>query len=239
MKDNAKPKAKAGNKKKIINIIVDILLVIVFLFGVLCSYTAYVSKSGSGVPDIFGVRLFSIQTESMEPTFSPGDLIVDVAVKDPSKLEKDDVITFWFVKDGEMELNTHRIVDIEDKGNYLSFTTKGDAYDQNDIGKVHQGDIEGKYLFAIPLMGYVIEFLKSSLGFLLIIVLPVFAFFVYNLIRFFRVFMDFRMQKMRAQLQQEMMAEKAAAAPAPEPDLKEIPEPEPEPEPEQQTQEHE
>ncbi len=206
-KENNLPKTKSS---KVLNAVVSVLLILVLLFGIFCSYTAFASKKGSGVPDIFGLRIFSIQSDSMEDEFYEGDLIIDVAVKDPSKLEVNDVITFYTIIKGERVLNTHRITKIEDKGTYLAFTTQGDNSPEEDPMQVHQNEIVGKYCFAIPKLGSVIDFLQTSVGFLLVIVLPVALFFIYSLVQFFRVFFSYRMQKMRLELEREMK-EKADA----------------------------
>ena len=72
--------------KRIVNAIVNALLVIAIALAAVCTYVSFVSTSGNGVPSIFGVRIFSIQTESMYPTLLPGDLIFDVGVKEPEDL---------------------------------------------------------------------------------------------------------------------------------------------------------
>ena len=68
--------------RRIANTIINIVLVIAIILAAVCTYTSYVSTSGNGVPSIFGLRVMSIQTESMYPTMKPGDLIFDTAVKD-------------------------------------------------------------------------------------------------------------------------------------------------------------
>ena len=67
-----------------------------------CTYVSFVSSSGNGVPSILGIRMFSIQTDSMYPTFDPGDLVVGMRA-DPQELRKDDIITYWTVINGERE----------------------------------------------------------------------------------------------------------------------------------------
>ena len=61
-----------------------------------------------------------------------------------------------------------------------SFTTKGDNNDVADTHIISDGDIVGKYLFALPQMGKVMDFLSSSMGFLIVIVLPMLLFFIYQ-----------------------------------------------------------
>ena len=98
--------------KRILNAVVNAILVIAIALAAICTYVSFVSTSGNGVPSILGVRVFSIQTESMYPTLMPGDLIFDMGVKDPGALRKDDIITYWTVINGERVLNTHRIHEV-------------------------------------------------------------------------------------------------------------------------------
>ena len=61
-------------KKRIINTVINAILIIAIIMAAMCTYVSFVSTSGNGVPSIFGVRVFSIQTKSMYPTLEPGDL---------------------------------------------------------------------------------------------------------------------------------------------------------------------
>lgn len=188
-------------KKSVVNTIVNILLVVVILFGIFCSFTAFVSKAGSGVPSFFGIRPFAIQTDSMAPFFNKGDLVIDTVVKDYSDLEVGDVITFWTVIQGERVLNSHRIVQIDDYGNYLSFVTKGDNNTIEDSMTVHQSEIVGKYATHVKGLGTVIDFLQTSTGFLIVIVIPCALFFIYEVINFFRALFAYQAEKMRLMYQ--------------------------------------
>lgn len=188
-------------KKSIVNTIVNVLLVGIIIFGIFCSFTAFVSKAGSGVPSFFGIRPFAIQTDSMVPFFSKGDLVIDTVIRDYNDLEVGDVITFWTVIQGERVLNSHRIVQVDDYGNYLSFVTKGDNNTLEDYMTVHQSEIVGKYATHIKGLGTVIDFLQTSTGFLLVIVVPCALFFIYEIINFFRALFAYQAEKMRLMYQ--------------------------------------
>ena len=127
--------------KRIANTVINVVLVIAIIVAAVCTYVSFVSTSGNGVPSILGVRVFSIQTKSMYPTFEPGDLIFDSAVKDSSDLKIGDIITYWTVIDGQRVLNTHRIVQIYDGGNYRIFETQGDNNTVADALTVHESEI--------------------------------------------------------------------------------------------------
>lgn len=189
--------------KRILNTIVNVVLVVAIALAAVCTYASYVSTSGNGVPNIFGVRIFSIQTESMYPTLLPGDLIFDTGVKEPEELRKDDIITYWTVINGERVLNTHRIYEIYDGGGYLIFSTKGDNNTSADPLTVHESEIVGKYSFRVPGVGKVFDYLQTSTGFLIVIVIPVFLFFLFHLVQFFRVLFEYQNVKNRIKFEQE------------------------------------
>lgn len=190
-------------KHRVLSTIINVVLVVAIVLAVFATYVSYVSTSGSGVPSILGIRLFSIQTDSMYPELLPGDLIVDTAVKDPSTLQKKDIITYWTVIDGERVLNTHRIEEIYDGNGYLIFATKGDNNSAVDSLTVHESEIVGKYSFRIPSVGKVFDYLQTSTGFLIVVVIPVLIFLLYQLIQFFRVLFEYQNVKNRIRFEQE------------------------------------
>ena len=182
--------------RRIANTIINIVLVIAIILAAVCTYTSYVSTSGNGVPSIFGLRVMSIQTESMYPTMKPGDLIFDTAVKDTSELKIGDIITYWTVIDGERVRNTHRITEIYDGGGYLIFQTKGDNNTIEDSLTVHESEIVGQYNgMKIAGLGKLFDYLQTSTGFLIVVVIPVAIFFLYHLIQFFRVLFEYQSVK--------------------------------------------
>ena len=189
--------------KRIINAVVNALLVVAIALAAMCTYVSFVSSSGNGVPSLFGIRIFSIQTESMYPTLLPGDLIFDTAVKETEELRNGDIITYWTVINGERVLNTHRIHEIYDGGGYLIFATKGDNNTIADPLTVHESEIVGKYAFRIGGLGKVFDYLQTSTGFLIVIVIPVFLFFLFHLIQFFRVLFAYQNVKNRIKFEQE------------------------------------
>lgn len=189
--------------KRIMNAVVNGILVLAIALAAVCTYVSFVSSSGNGVPSLFGIRVFSIQTESMYPTLLPGDLIFDTAVKEPEELRVGDVITYWTVINGERVLNTHRIHEIYDGGGYLIYATKGDNNTIADPLTVHESEVVGKYSFRVASLGKVFDYLQTSTGFLIVIVIPVFLFFLFHLIQFFRVLFAYQNVKNRIKYEQE------------------------------------
>ena len=214
-KEQAKEEKKA---KKVLNTIINVVLIIAIVVAVIATYVSFVSTSGNGVPNIFGLRLLSIQTDSMYPTIDPGDLVIATGVDDPSTLRapgtyKDengndvqhegDIITYWTIINGERVLNTHRIIKIYDGGGYLIFETKGDNNTTADPLTVHESEIVGQYKLTVPGVGKVFDYLQTSTGFLIVVVIPVFLFFLFHLVQFFRVLFEYQNVKNRIKFEQE------------------------------------
>ena len=203
---NQEAEAQAPEETKrhrIISTLVNVVLVVAIVIAAFATYTSFVSSSGNGVPSILGLRVFSIQTESMYPTLKPGDLIIDKGIKATSTLQVGDIITYWTVINGERVLNTHRITQIYDGGGHLIFETKGDNNSISDSLTVHESEVVGIYSSRISGVGKVFDYLQTSTGFLIVVVVPVFLFFLYYLIQFFRVLFEYQNVKNRIKYEQE------------------------------------
>lgn len=177
--------------KNIIGKIVNVILVIFLIFAVLITILAFSTiNNKDGVPAIGGITLLTVQSDSMAPTFKKGDLILGKKIKtaeDAKSFKKDDVITFFADLDGDGadELNSHRIVTATDASDLVIYQTKGDNNQLEDSYQVYSTEVKCKWT-GVKLIGLgaFIDFLKTSTGFLLCIVLPLALFFIYELIRF-------------------------------------------------------
>lgn len=200
---NEKPKKSIRN---VLNVVINVILVVAIIIAALCTYVSFVSASGNGVPNILGYELFSVQTDSMYPALKSGDLVIDKVVKDPSELRIGDIITYWTVIDGERVLNTHRINQIYTGGSYLIFETKGDKNTVADTLTVHESEIVGIYETHVSGLGKALDYLQTSTGFLVVIVVPVGLFFLFHLIQFFGVLFEYQNIKSRLKYQEELDA---------------------------------
>lgn len=192
-----------SKSRKIINTVVNVVLIAAIILAAVCTYISFVSSSGSGVPSFFGIRVLTVQTDSMYDTLKPGDLILDVPVKDPSTLRQGDIITYWTIINGEQALNTHRIFNIYDGGNFLLFETKGDNNTLADPMTVHESKIVGKYKFRVPGVGKLVDYLQTAQGFFIVVVVPVLLFFIFHLVQFFRVLFEYQNVKMLIKYEKE------------------------------------
>lgn len=177
--------------KRLGQIILDIFVVLVIISSIFITIITLTSNK-DGVPNIMGYSPFSIQSNSMEPTFSKGDLIIDEKV-DVKSLKVGDIISYFDTVNGQNIIKTHRITNItEEKGFYL-FNTKGDNNDVEDQTVVFDVDVVGKYANVKALyLGYVMDFLKSKWGFLCCIVIPLTLIFISQVIEFIKRFIEYK-----------------------------------------------
>ncbi len=187
--------------KKTFSIIGNTALWLFVIFAVII--TAMVLSSANnenGLASFNGKSFIVIKTDSMKPAFEAGDMIVVKALVGSQKAEclVGDVITYRADLDGDgnKELNTHRITEVYEENGYVYYRTRGDNGDGDnnpdtvapvDANPVVFSDIIGKWTGTSYCgVGNIIAFLQSSTGFLLVIVLPLLLFFVFELIRFVR-----------------------------------------------------
>ena len=191
--------------KKAASIVISVVMWIIILVAALFAFTTLATKDDGSVSNLGGFTPLTVQSESMEPTFGENDLII-IQQCDPSTLQVGDIVTFHTIIDNQYALNTHRIVSINEVNGMNSYTTKGDNNDLADQHVIADGDIVGKYAFKIPYLGKVMDVLSSTWGFLIIIVLPMLLFFIYQVYHLVIVGMNLK----RAMAEEDRM--KAAEA---------------------------
>lgn len=145
-------------KKKIWSIVTVVIYLIVVVFAI----TTLMSKLSIG-----GIKLFTVQSGSMEPAIHVGSLVV---VKSENVYKVGDVITYKEREDANKTI-THRIFKEENTG-IERYTTKGDANDSTDSNIVLPSQIIGKVVFSILYLGYPVAFARTIPGLILLVVIP-------------------------------------------------------------------
>lgn len=190
--------------KKRLSIAGNIVLWLFVAFSVVITVLVFAANANAdGVPSIGGKSPISVLTDSMSPTFKAGDLIICRMLTDQEKanVEVGDVITYYvdLNRDGTNEINSHRVVEKYDEGGYVYYITQGDNKETNptpDSDPVVYYDVICVYTGTrIPGLGGFLSFLQTPLGFLFVIVLPLVAFFIYELYRFLTVLNEIRGKK--------------------------------------------
>ena len=165
--------------KKGITVVISVALWIIILLAALFAFTTLATRDEGNVSSLAGFTPMVVESDSMAPTFSKGDLIV-IKKCDTASLNEGDIITFHTIINNEYALNTHRIESIAEMNGARSYVTKGDNNDIADTHVIADGDIVGKYVTRVPGLGKVMNFLSGSVGFLVLIVLPLLLFFIYQ-----------------------------------------------------------
>ncbi len=144
--------------------------------GILVLYIVMGIFMPNQVIKVFGFKPYVVITDSLEPYISVNDLII-VTNPQIDELEEEDIITFMadINFDGEKEVVTHYIYSItENNDGELTFRTHP-YYEVGapiipDYWVIGESDILGEYLFKIPKLGYLVQFVKSPFGMAAIVV---------------------------------------------------------------------
>jgi len=115
-----------------------------------------------------GYELRIVQSGSMEPAIATGAIVL---VQTQSEYEVNDVVTYRDAASSGIP-TTHRIIEQGLQQGELVYTTKGDANEAADPQALSSEDIIGKVQFSVPYLGFVLDFARQPLGFILLIVLP-------------------------------------------------------------------
>lgn len=159
--------------KKVIKIASTTFLILLALAAALVIFFIFQSKGNiEKAPDIFGYKPLTILSNSMQPVFDAGDVILINVNKEP---KEGDVITF---KHPDGVLVTHRAVRTFEKDGTTYFETKGDNNEHVDEVITSEVDILGVQEKIIPFAGYVAKFATGPIGFSLLIVVPLVIFLI-------------------------------------------------------------
>lgn len=111
-------------------------------------------------------NMYLVRSESMKPAINMGDMVVIGPLDGPLRgvVEPGSIVTY---RRGA-ELVTHRVLSVD--GSTLA--TKGDAMEDADPWPVSLSDVRGVYLFRIPSIGYFSNFIRTKLGWLVVVIIP-------------------------------------------------------------------
>jgi len=203
--------AEGKQESRAWTIIASVLSVLFLLFALVVTVSVFTSRA-TGYPKLFGYSFLSVQSDSMEPTFKKGDLLVSKAATPESSVncKVDDIITFTMIEEnsGETMINTHRVIDVEHTANgYTYYITQGDknkTINESVTERVPSYNVLGTWTGKkLNGFGKVLDFLRQPMGFGLCVLLPIAIFFLYYLIDFIKKFSAYKA---------EVAAEEAATA---------------------------
>lgn len=147
---------------KILNILLNIVLVAVILIGFVIAVSMLPIKNN--------YKLLAVTGGSMQPTISSGSMAI---VKPQDDYKAGDIITFNPPDaKSKKENTTHRIISVEDRDGLTFYKTKGDANTSPDSELISKNRVIGKYVTSVIWVGYLLIYIKTLPGLLLIIIIP-------------------------------------------------------------------
>ena len=80
--------------KKVFKFIINAVAWIILIFALLITILVFTSDRNNGVANLLGYIPLTVESDSMNPTFSKNDLIISREIDDIKNLNEGDVITF-------------------------------------------------------------------------------------------------------------------------------------------------
>ena len=149
---------------------------------------------------LFGMKAFIVLSDSMSKTdFSAGDLVF-VKEVDPATLAEGDIISYISQNTANYgETVTHKIrrVTTDAKGN-PGFVTYGTTTDTDDETIVTYPFVIGKYKGHIPKIGRFFQFLKTTPGYIVCILIPFLVLILFEGAQCIRLFRKYKAEQQAA-----------------------------------------
>ena len=160
------------NVKKILKGILNILFYLILALMIyVCFVVVNASRKGEQ-PKVFGYSFYIVLTGSMQPDIKPGDLVV-VKEIEPEAIRIGDVITF--ANDNDDNVTTHRVKEVIESVDDVSFITQGDANNIEDKNPVKGENVQGRLVKTIPGLGKTVDFMKNNSAVVLASIIAVFV----------------------------------------------------------------
>lgn len=204
--------------KNILTKIANIFAIIIGAFVLFVAVIAIISASTKeNYINLFGYTAYAVETDSMKgskpDSFNEKALIFVRLLGEDEKgdLEEGQVITFWDYIGGKEVLNTHRIIEIDSNGNYVTQGDKAAVQNPDATETISPEDVVGAFSSKIEGLGGVVLFIQSSTGFLVTVVIPSALVVLYcgfllvrNILSYSKVKREDDIQKIKEELKKEM-----------------------------------
>ena len=195
--------------KKALNVVLNVVTILIVAFSVfMMIFTVFtVTTVDKNDRDIFGIRFYIVQTDSMSKSdknadldvhFDAGDIILVKDIKDKRALEPGDIISFISVNpDSYGETITHMIKSVikNEDDVTVGYNTYGTHTGTEDAKPVELGYIIGEYAGKLPGVGKFFAFVKSTPGYIVCILLPFLLLILYNGVNCIRLFRQYKREQ--------------------------------------------
>lgn len=171
--------------------------------------------------NLFGIRFYVVLTDSMSPSeinkddkvhFNAGDIVMIKNVQDAKSLQPGDIIAFVSQNSDSFGATiTHRIRErtMTEDGRLLGYVTYGTNTGTDDEALVEPDYVLGTYAGKLPKVGYFFEFLQTTPGYIICILVPFLLLILWQGVNTVRLFKQYKREQVadieeeRAQIAKE------------------------------------
>ena len=160
---------KETKPRKVLKWILEIIFIILLIPVAVISYkSADPFRGNEKVPEVLrdyatsdfkGIQPYIVVSNSMQGTadddFDAGDLVICELVT-ADEIEVGDVVSYTIGDPLDRYIVIHRVIAENEDG---TFIFKGDANNTQDMSAVYASQIQARYIFKIPKVGYVVEWI--------------------------------------------------------------------------------
>ena len=110
--------------------------------------------------------MYLVRSESMKPAINMGDMLVAGPLDGPfnGAIQPGMIVTY----ERGQEFVSHRVLSVDGE----TLVTKGDAVEDPDPWPVTMSAVSGIYLLKVPYAGYLSHFMRTRVGWFLVIIIP-------------------------------------------------------------------
>ena len=195
-----------------------IVAVTVFMMGFTIFSTLTFDRNDR---NLFGIRFYVVLTDSMSPSennkddkvhFNAGDIVMIKNVEDAKSLQPGEVIAFISqnsVSFGETVTHMIREVKTTSDGRFLGYVTYGTNTGTDDEAIVEPDYVLGTYAGKLPKVGYFFDFLQTTPGYIVCILVPFLLLILWQGVNTIRLFKQYKREQVadieeeRAQIAKE------------------------------------
>lgn len=202
--------------KRVANIVIKCIVALLIAFAVFMMVFTIVTVStvNKNERSLFGYRFYIVLSDSMSESeknkdldvhFDAGDIIIAKKVEDPTALQPGEIISFISqnTDDSYGQTVTHMIDSVVMKNGkvdgYKTFGTNTGAIDET---MVEPEFVLGTYAGKLPKVGSFFQYTKTTVGYILLILIPFVLLITYNIVNFVLFFRKYRGEQ-KAILQRE------------------------------------
>lgn len=201
-----------ASAKRVLNIVFKVAtwLLVAFTVFMMIFTIITVTTVDRNDRNIFGVRFYIVQTDSMSLSennayfkvhFNAGDIIIIKDVEDTTTFRQGDIIAFMSTNSesyGETVTHMVRKVQKNDEGKVEGYVTFGTNTGTDDEALVEPEYILGVYSGKLPSIGSFFAFVKSIPGYVICILIPFLVLIIYNAVNIIRLTRKQKYEQMRA-----------------------------------------